>query len=1020
MKRPITLFVAIILFCSISKAQYVSIPDSSFRSFLKNKYPTCFNAADQMDTTCNSIVNEDTLSIDFGHSTYNPTQYNLQEVRYFKSLVHFSFDTYSSSILNIPEFPETIREMWLYHTNAITSLAAFPDSLKKLIIYDGFMQSAVPAFPNGIREINITSSGMTSLPSLPDSLLRFTVGGCHQLASLPALPPNLRILLIAESGLSSLPDLPVSLDSLWCSASPQITNLPSLPIHLRYINCVGNNLLSLPQLPDSLKFLDCSENNSLLSLPLLPEGLEQINCKSSSLSGLPELPGSLTTLNCSGNKIQSLPLLPSNLGMLYCSDNLLQVLPTIPNTLLQINFSGNQIRSIPQLPNTLQSLWCGNNPLRNLPDHLPDSLMEFFCYSDSLTSLPALPARLISMNCSNNLLTSLPPLPNLGHLNCQNNNIYCLPKLPPGGWTDTQYFIDMDKITCIPNYGAYIKFMIPNTSPYLSDLWMAAPPIPLCNPTNNVNNCHGFPLMNGTVFYDNNSNGIKDAGEPVKSNAKVFLSSHNYSFSNNSGYYEISGDSAITYNLSINPPAYFNAIPATVTYNFTSYDTIVTKNFALQANVTIDSLAIKIDAVNPAARPGFSFPYLISYQNAGTTTLSPNIIFNFDNTKLTYDSSSNIVVVNNGSSLLLPVGSLVSGQQENFIAYFTVKTSTALGDSLLAKAVISANGSDDADSVTTFIRGAFDPNDKQATPQLSRLQLASGQYIDYSIRFQNTGTDTAFNVVISDTLSNDLLANDLQVISASHTCKTTVKDNIIYFEFLDILLPDSNVNEPKSHGFISFRIKANPVIPENTTIPNKAAIYFDYNVPVITNTVGTLIKGSVVLPLRLISFSAVPQTDNSTILFWNTINEINIKHFVIEHSTDNLHFNPLATVTAKREVNNNYNESVDEFNAGIIYYRLKIIDNDGSFSYSPIIKIEKRKNVAGLSVLTNPVKDFIIINTTDRSLNNTQCNIINTQGVVVKSFIIINGSQTVEIKTLPRGIYYLRTINSSSSKIFIQ
>ncbi|MBL0357204.1 MAG: T9SS type A sorting domain-containing protein [Chitinophagaceae bacterium] len=69
---------------------------------------------------------------------------------------------------------------------------------------------------------------------------------------------------------------------------------------------------------------------------------------------------------------------------------------------------------------------------------------------------------------------------------------------------------------------------------------------------------------------------------------------------------------------------------------------------------------------------------------------------------------------------------------------------------------------------------------------------------------------------------------------------------------------------------------------------------------------------------------------------------------------------------------------------------------------------------ADLSVLSNPVKDFIIINTNDQSLNNTPGNIINTNGAVVKSFIIKQGSQTIDVKGLPAGVYYLRTSNGSN------
>lgn len=60
-------------------------------------------------------------------------------------------------------------------------------------------------------------------------------------------------------------------------------------------------------------------------------------------------------------------------------------------------------------------------------------------------------------------------------------------------------------------------------------------------------------------------------------------------------------------------------------------------------------------------------------------------------------------------------------------------------------------------------------------------------------------------------------------------------DGALSFSFKPIALPDSNVNEPASHGFIKFRVQQRPNTPLNKTILNQAAIYFDFNAPVITN-----------------------------------------------------------------------------------------------------------------------------------------------------------------------------------------
>jgi hypothetical protein len=110
--------------------------------------------------------------------------------------------------------------------------------------------------------------------------------------------------------------------------------------------------------------------------------------------------------------------------------------------------------------------------------------------------------------------------------------------------------------------------------------------------------------------------------------------------------------------------------------------------------------------------------------------------------------------------------------------------------------------------------------------------------LDYTIRFQNTGTDTAYVVEVRDVLDPDLDRNSFQFLGASHAVTSLVIDAVgeITFRFENILLPDSNVNEPASHGFIRFRMRPGPNLPNGTVVSNTAAIYFDQNAPVITNT----------------------------------------------------------------------------------------------------------------------------------------------------------------------------------------
>lgn len=136
------------------------------------------------------------------------------------------------------------------------------------------------------------------------------------------------------------------------------------------------------------------------------------------------------------------------------------------------------------------------------------------------------------------------------------------------------------------------------------------------------------------------------------------------------------------------------------------------------------------------------------------------------------------------------------------------------------------------------IIGSFDPNDKQAQPKGYGTEhyIEVDDDLNYHIRFQNVGTDTAFTVVIRDTISPHLNIASLQQGTASHPYQLEIENgNILKFNFNDILLVDSTTNEPASHGFVKFKISQLDSLPIGTMIYNSAGIYFDYNEPVITN-----------------------------------------------------------------------------------------------------------------------------------------------------------------------------------------
>ena len=134
---------------------------------------------------------------------------------------------------------------------------------------------------------------------------------------------------------------------------------------------------------------------------------------------------------------------------------------------------------------------------------------------------------------------------------------------------------------------------------------------------------------------------------------------------------------------------------------------------------------------------------------------------------------------------------------------------------------------------------SYDPNEKEASPTGYTTEniINKETNIDYSIHFQNTGNDTAFRVVITDTISDDLDLSTLNVHSASHPFNWNIeKGRILKFTFLPIQLVDSFANEKASHGYVNYSIMPKNDLPLGTQIKNTANIYFDFNPAVVTNT----------------------------------------------------------------------------------------------------------------------------------------------------------------------------------------
>ena len=705
------------------------------------------------------------------------------------------------------------------------------------------------------------------------------------------------------------------------------------------------------------------------------------------LTSLPKLPASTSTLSCKSNNLTSITQFPPNIKRLTCSQNKLSSLPALPSTLTQLDISSNLFYSLPLLNDSLQYLDISSN---------------------KFTTFPQIQEHVVSVDCSNNLFSVIGKLPeNLQSLTTYSNTPICFTTLPKK--LKILFATYGSSVSCLPN--------IPDSCIYFINCFgpnIYVPPVGICNPTNNINHCRKIPTIEAFAYVDFNYNHKLDSNEFGKQQVKLSLSNNITSFTDKNGVAYVNADSLGVYTISAIAPSYFNVLPSAYTHTFTSYDTLVIDTFALQPNTLKDSIAIVATPVQWAARPGFQYAYNIQYENFGTTVVSPNISFNYDNSLLTYNSSSIAAIINNGNALSLVAGNLVPGQIGSFIAYFTVKSTAALGSSLLSVASINAGVVNAEDSVLTIVRGSYDPNDKHATPQLTTKQVNEGEYIQYTIRFQNTGTDTAKNVTITDTLSNLLNSNEIQYVASSHVNGFTVTGNYVLCTFTEIYLPDSGVNKMGSNGFITFRVKPIAPLAAGTVIPNKAYIYFDYNKAVVTNTATTVITNPV--PLKLVLFNAVAQEFDKVAVSWKTSNEINTKYCVIEQSKDGINFKPAAEFAAIGTGDNSYFYTINR--ASVVYLRLKIVDKDGAVTYSAVIKLGIDK-VNGIEILNNPVSNYLIVKVGTFSASSIKAVLINAQGIVLKTVALKTGNQLIDISNIPSGVYYLQS-EVGSKKIVVE
>lgn len=251
--------------------------------------------------------------------------------------------------------------------------------------------------------------------------------------------------------------------------------------------------------------------------------------------------------------------------------------------------------------------------------------------------------------------------------------------------------------------------------------------------------------------------------------------------------------------------------------------------------------------------PGFTFTQKLYIQNDGTVS-QPDILLNYYPESSIMPFVSAPSMVSGGSYYYNPSGiSLDPGGETNyFITYSNpIPVNMPLGTVLNFSGITAyeppiSNWLDDYTpwnnwvNWTATVVGSFDPNSKEVFPKGEGEEgtiSVNDSVLDYVIHFQNMGTWYAENVVVTDTLDPDLDWSTVKPGASSHNYTAELSETgVLKFTFPNIHLVWKALNEINSNGMVAYSVKQKPDLTIGTKIENAAAIFFDFNPPVITDT----------------------------------------------------------------------------------------------------------------------------------------------------------------------------------------
>jgi len=344
----------------------------------------------------------------------------------------------------------------------------------------------------------------------------------------------------------------------------------------------------------------------------------------------------------------------------------------------------------------------------------------------------------------------------------------------------------------------------------------------------------------GHTFHDADGNGQFDAEDLPLPQVNIGINSGMFGFSMVSGMYQFTVDSG---SYSVFPQ--FNTDLWTLSTDSLTYQVSLDEADPVFEDADFGFVPNGVQPI-ASAEITVGFPrcdqvinHWITVLNEGNTVLNGSIRYDLSpsTTFVSSDPMPDSIV---GNTLYFSMSELLFGNMQTIQLQVQMPGFSLMGTNLTHEMTVFDEQGDtlDHETHTHGVLCSYDPNDKLEDTGFGEqgYVLVDGE-LEYTVRFQNTGNDTAYTVLIRDELSSSLQWPTLQPIAWSHPVQTTVSDDgEVTFLFENIYLVDSATNPTGSQGFVKFRIAIDSDVQPGDQIFNTAGIYFDQNSPIITNT----------------------------------------------------------------------------------------------------------------------------------------------------------------------------------------